>query len=154
MYALPEQAEPLQAIEERGRRRIGGGDRDQLRVGGLDVARVVPGAVLDRRRRGDGEGSAVGGARERGIASRRACSGSRRRPIRLSRPSPTASRSPASVYALPEQAEPLQAIEEVGGVVSGAVIVISCELVGSTLPALSQARYLTVVVAETVKGAL
>ena len=58
------------------------------------------------------------------------------------------------VYALPEQAEPLQAIEELGGVVSGAVIVISCELVGSTLPALSQARYLTVVVAETVKGAL
>ena len=35
---------------------------------------------------------------------------------------------------------------------SGTTIWISCDLVASTLPALSQARYLTVVVVETANG--
>jgi hypothetical protein len=59
-----------------------------------------------------------------------------------------------AVYQPLEQAEPLQAIEEDGGVLSGGVVStwISWLLVASTLPATSQARYLTVVVVETVKG--
>ena len=60
----------------------------------------------------------------------------------------------AALYG-PAQAAPLHAIVEVGGVVSvGPVsIVISWLLTASALPALSQARYLTVVVAETRKPA-
>src|SRR5919198_1193822 len=59
-------------------------------------------------------------------------------------------------YQPVEQTSRLQAIEDVGGSVSGAgfVIVTSCEFVASTLPALSHARYLTVVVADTVIGSL
>ncbi len=59
-------------------------------------------------------------------------------------------------YQPVEQVELLQLIEDVGGVVSGAVwlIVISCDFVASTLAAVSQARYLTVVVAETVNAPL
>jgi hypothetical protein len=45
----------------------------------------------------------------------------------------------------------LQEIEELGAVVS---TWISCVFVGSTLPATSQARYLTVVVVATGKGSL
>src|ERR671934_150352 len=56
-----------------------------------------------------------------------------------------------AVYQPLEQPEPLQLIEELGGVVS---IWISCEFVASTLPALSHARYLTVVVWDTVIGSL
>jgi hypothetical protein len=50
----------------------------------------------------------------------------------------------------------LQVIEEAGGVVSGTttVIVMSCVFVASTLPALSQARYLIVVVDYTLNGPL
>jgi hypothetical protein len=60
-----------------------------------------------------------------------------------------------AVYQPLEQAEPLQAIEEDGGVLSGGVVStwISWLLVASTLPALSQARYFTVVVVGTVNGA-
>ena len=54
-----------------------------------------------------------------------------------------------AVYQPLEQLEPLQLIEELGAAVS---IWISCEFVASTLPALSQARYFTVVVTGTVKG--
>jgi hypothetical protein len=54
-----------------------------------------------------------------------------------------------AVYQPLEQALPLQAIDELGAAAS---IWISCVLVASTLPATSQARYLTVVVVETVKG--
>jgi hypothetical protein len=54
-----------------------------------------------------------------------------------------------AVYAPLEQAASLQAIEETGGVRSNW---ISWLLVASTWPAMSQARYLTVVVAETVNG--
>ena len=52
-----------------------------------------------------------------------------------------------------EHAAPLQAIAEVGGVVSGGVTLISWLFVASALPALSKARYLTVVVVETVNEA-
>ena len=45
----------------------------------------------------------------------------------------------------------LQVIDDVGAVVS---IWTSCEFTASALPALSKARYLTVAVAETVKGAV
>jgi hypothetical protein len=48
------------------------------------------------------------------------------------------------------QAAPLQAIDETGGVES---MRISWLFVASTLPATSQARYLTVAVAGTVNGA-
>jgi type IV secretory pathway VirB2 component (pilin) len=53
-----------------------------------------------------------------------------------------------------EQAELLQAIEELGAVVSTAVVStwIGWLFVASAFPATSQARYLTVVVVETVKG--
>src|SRR5919204_622185 len=62
----------------------------------------------------------------------------------------------AAPYQPVEQTSRLQAIEDVGGSVSGAgfVIVTSCEFVASTFPALSHARYLTVVVADTVIGSL
>src|SRR5919198_1031889 len=62
----------------------------------------------------------------------------------------------AAPYQPVEQTSRLQAIEDVGGSVSGAgfEIVTSCEFVASTFPALSQARYLTVVVADTVIGSL
>jgi hypothetical protein len=53
------------------------------------------------------------------------------------------------VYKLVEQVEPSQAIEAVGAIVS---IWTSFDFVPSTLLALSQARYFTVVVAETVNG--
>ena len=56
-----------------------------------------------------------------------------------------------ALYQPLEQAAALQTIDDVGAVVS---IWISCDLVASTLPALSQARNLTVVVAETVNGAV
>src|SRR5215204_837867 len=61
----------------------------------------------------------------------------------------------APAYHPLQQAPPLQAIVEVGAVVSAGVvsIEINCDFVASTLPALSQARYLTVPVAETVNGA-
>jgi hypothetical protein len=49
----------------------------------------------------------------------------------------------------PEHGPPLHAIVDVGGVVS---IWISAELTGSELPALSYARYLTVVVALSESG--
>ena len=54
------------------------------------------------------------------------------------------------LYELVEQDDPPQEMLEVGAVVSNW---ISCDFVVSTLPALSQARYLTVVAAETVNGA-
>ena len=50
----------------------------------------------------------------------------------------------------PEQGEPLQAMDETGAFVS---TWITWAFVDSALPALSKARYLTVAVAETVKGA-
>jgi hypothetical protein len=52
-------------------------------------------------------------------------------------------------YQLLEQAAPPQLIDEVGAVVS---IWIKLDFVASTLFALSQARYLTVVVVETANG--
>ena len=64
------------------------------------------------------------------------------------------------IYAAPLEGSSgfcsVQAIDEVGGVVSCGVVStwISWLLVGSTLPATSQARYLTVVVLETLKGPL
>src|SRR5919199_53244 len=54
-------------------------------------------------------------------------------------------------YAALEQAEPSQAIDEVGAVVSTWT---SCDFVASTLPTLSHARNFTVVVEETLKGAV
>ena len=61
----------------------------------------------------------------------------------------------APAYHPLEQALPLQVIVEVGAVVSTGVVLIeiNCDFVASTFPALSQARYLTVPVAETVNGA-
>jgi hypothetical protein len=70
-------------------------------------------------------------------------------------------------FATPESASfaltvtlttPLTVAPSVGDVIAtlGAAVSnwMSCERVVSTLPALSQERYLTVVVSETVKGAL
>ena len=55
----------------------------------------------------------------------------------------------AQVTLQAAQAEPLQATVELGRTES---IWISCDLTASALPALSKARYLTVVVEETVKA--
>ena len=57
----------------------------------------------------------------------------------------------AAEYVLDEHAEPLHAIAEVGAFAS---IWMTFELVVSTLPASSHARYFTVVVVETVNGAV
>ena len=61
----------------------------------------------------------------------------------------------APAYHPLEQAPPLQAIVEVGAVVSIGVVLIEInwEFVASTFPELSHARYLTIPVAETVNGA-
>jgi hypothetical protein len=56
-----------------------------------------------------------------------------------------------AAYALPEQAAPLQAIVDVGAVVS-VLTWISWLFVVSAFPALSHARYFTVVVVETMNG--
>jgi hypothetical protein len=56
----------------------------------------------------------------------------------------------ADGYELLEHAAPLHVIEEVGAAVS---IEINCDCVASMFPALSQARYLIVVVVPTETGA-
>jgi hypothetical protein len=55
-----------------------------------------------------------------------------------------------AVYQPLEQIPPLQAIEDVGDVVSTGVAetLINCEFVASTVPALSHARYFIVAVDE------
>jgi hypothetical protein len=59
-----------------------------------------------------------------------------------------------ALYGVCAHAEPLHLIVVAGGVLSGggAEMLISCERTASTLPAMSQERYFTVVVLDTVNA--